>query len=95
MSYMETVGGNKLDEINKAIETFIDAKVLHKNINPESLDFLRDCLGIVKSITSFAAIGFNTRLLTKEMLADIYQTTTRSATRLIPAENGYVSVDSM
>lgn len=95
MSYMETVGGNKLDEINKAIETFIDAKVLHKNINPESLDFLRDCLGIIKSITSFAAIGFNTRLFTKEMLADIYQTTTRSATGLIPAENGHVSVDSM
>ena len=95
MSYMETVGGNKLDEINKAIETFIDAKVLHKNINPESLDFLRDCLGIVKSITSFAAIGFNTRLFTKEMLADMYQTTTRSATGLIPAENGHVSVDSM
>ena len=95
MSYMETVGNNKLDEINKAIETFIDAKVLHKNINPESLDFLRDCLGIVKSITSAAAIGLNTRLLTKEMLADIYQTTTRSATGLIPAENGHVSVDSM
>lgn len=95
MSYMETVGGNKLDEINKAIETFIDAKVLHKNINPESLDFLRDCLGIIKSITSFAAIGLNTRLFTKEMLADIYQTTTRSATGLIPAENGHVSVDSM
>ena len=95
MSYMETVGGNKLDEINKAIETFIDAKVLHKNINPESLDFLRDCLGIVKSITSFAAIGFNTRLFTKEMLADMYQTTTRSATGLIPAENGHVSIDSM
>ena len=92
---METVGNNKLDEINKAIETFIDAKVLHKNINPESLDFLRDCLGIIKSITSFAAIGFNTRLFTKEMLADIYQTTTRSATGLIPAENGHVSVDSM
>lgn len=95
MSYMETVGGNKLDEINKAIETFIDAKVLHKNINPESLDFLRDCLGIIKSITSFAAIGLNTRLFTKEMLADIYQTTTRSATGLIPTENGHVSVDSM
>lgn len=95
MSYMETVGGNKLDEINKAIETFIDAKVLHKNINPESLDFLRDCLGIVKSITSFAAIGFNTRLFTKEMLADMYQITTRSATGLIPAENGHVGVDSM
>lgn len=95
MSYMETVGGNKLDEINKAIKTFIDAKVLHKNINPESLDFLRDCLGIIKSITSFAAIGLNTRLFTKEMLADMYQTTTRSATGLIPAENGHVSVDSM
>jgi len=89
--YAQTIGGANLKEMNELLEKFIAAKILKKNIRAASLDTVADVVGALKSVTSLAALGFNTRVFTQTMLSSIYQAATRTGTGLIPGQEGHVT----
>ena len=75
--------GLDVREIREWLQDFTDAKLLRKQITAQSLDFVKDVLSAMKSITSKVTLGFNTRTGIKEMLSSAYRAYTRSGTQLL------------
>ncbi len=75
--------GLNVKEIQEWLQDFTDAKLLRKQITPQSLDVVKDILSAMKSITSKVTLGFNTRTGIKEMISSAYRAYTRSGTQLL------------
>ncbi len=71
-------------ELSEWMEKYINNKVLKQKINDASLDWVKDVIGALKSITSAATLGFSTRPFARELLVDLYQANTRAFTKILP-----------
>lgn len=75
--------GLDVREIREWLQDYTDAKLLRKQITAQSLDFIKDILSAMKSITSKVTLGFNTRTGVKEMISSAYRAYTRAGTKLL------------
>lgn len=90
LSYLHQIGMNNIPEIMEYVEKYVSNKVFLKKIRKDSLDNLYNTLAVVKSLSSAATLGFNTRSMTREWLVSTYTMWTHRATSKtqgISAEN--------
>lgn len=83
LKYNNSIGANT-KELDEWVERYIGAKVLNRKVTDASLDWLRDVISGLKSITSTVTLGFASRPFARELLVDLYQAHTRAFTQILP-----------
>ena len=85
LTYLNTLGGVNIPNIEKFVEKYVDYNVFLKPIREKSLTALSRMVSTLKNITSTASLGlFNMRPFAREMLVSMYSTCERALTGLIP-----------
>lgn len=80
LNYAIQIGNINNKELFSALDKWIKNKVFIKQIRSESTDIINSILSALRSTSSIAMFAFNFRNFSKEMLTQMYISTTRSMT---------------